>query len=78
MYQSFIIVSIVLNIVIIFGGAVGFIKVIGNDLKHVAIDLNEIKTRLDRIAEKAETVGNRLTSIETKCQERHSRRRKTK
>jgi len=78
MYQLFIIVSICLNILIIFGGAIGFIKVIGNDLKHVAIDLNEIKTKLDKVFEKQEVQGNRITKMETQCKERHSRKRKKK
>ena len=71
-------ISLSLNIVVIIGGAMCYMKVTGNDLKHLALDVTEIKENVKEIKENQEKQGNRITAVEVRCKERHSRRRKTK
>ena len=46
-----------------------------NDMAHLAKDLDEIKTDVKSLLECTNVLTNRMTKQETKCNERHSRRR---
>jgi hypothetical protein len=59
--------SLGLNVIVLIVSACCFVKIMGNDLKHVQKDLTEIKNkvndmdkRLDGVAEKVATIEGRL------------------
>ena len=56
-------------------GAAGFILLKFNDFAHAQKDLTEIKGDLKLLLQKHEDVDLRLTRQETKCVERHQRKR---
>lgn len=53
---------------------VGFVKVIGNDLHHLALDVKDIKTKQKEIGDKVEKLEINTASRNAVCEERHSRR----
>lgn len=57
--------------------AAAFIVVKFNDLAHAQKDLTEIKANVKEIIDNQYKLDTRLVTMETKCRERHSRKRKT-
>jgi hypothetical protein len=60
-----------LNIFIIIVTISGFIKIMGNDLKHLAIDLKEIKNTLKETVEHYHKLEKNFIRMETRCKMQH-------
>jgi len=70
--------GIALTLFVLGFNAAFFIIIKFNDLVHLGKDMLEIKTDIKTILNKQEDLNLRITKQETKCTERHSRKRSLK
>ena len=72
MLNNMIFWSIGLNILVLIVSISGFIKIMNNDLKHLEINVNEIKNTLFTIETKLDNNAERISKIEGKCSANHN------
>ena len=56
--------SLGLNVIVLIVSACCFVKIMGNDLKHVQKDLTEIKNKINDIDKKLDFTAERVSKIE--------------
>lgn len=48
-------------------------KIVGNDLRHLSLDMQEIKIKQTEQGTKLEEIGKQFVDISARCEERHSK-----
>lgn len=65
------IIQLSLTVITLTCGIYAYIKITGNDLKHLSVDVKNSYKKVELLQEKTEQVCNRITAIEIRCQERY-------
>jgi len=73
MFNNISIWSIILNVVVLLVTGIGFIKIMSNDLKHLSIDMKEIKEILNKSVENYHSLEKKFIRMETKCKILHKK-----
>ena len=73
MFNTVSIWSIILNVIVILITGIGFIKIMANDLKHLTVDIKEIKEILNKSVEHYHTLEKKMIRMETRCKMQHKK-----
>jgi hypothetical protein len=73
--DSISLISLGLNILILIVSISGFVKIMKNDLNHLAEDVKEIKHNINNISRKITKVDKVQVTMQAVCAERHKNRR---